>query len=208
MSKENRFQYEYRSNASRLHKAVGDVLRNDSFFKNFPNYQEYPVNRINKNYYSGSHKFDWVIPKLFLVIECHGKQHYEVVDFGGGAESAIDSFQETKFRDKSKKDAALAAGWRYLVVPYTDEDKVNGQYLYKKYKEADIELSKTQLLVSVNHVENHTRLELANEEVKRYRKEQRRKYLESPAHKKELERAREYRREQYQRLKGIKHGSR
>ena len=60
--KRTRFQHQYRKNASKLHKEVGDILRDSKILGHQEIYQEYPVNRVNKHYRNSSHHFDWVVP--------------------------------------------------------------------------------------------------------------------------------------------------
>ena len=50
MAKSSRFKHEYRSNASKLHKGVGDIVRSHALLKNYKAYQEY-VKTIKKEIY-------------------------------------------------------------------------------------------------------------------------------------------------------------
>jgi hypothetical protein len=133
--KTSRFQKEYRSNASALHKSVGDCLRDSDIFSNYQIYQEYPVQKVNPDYPVSSHHFDWCIPALFLVIECHGEQHYEPVRFGGiTEEEATSNFLHQKHRDNMKMDAAIKAGYTYLAIPYNDANQINEDYIWFSYQ--------------------------------------------------------------------------
>lgn len=207
--KTSRFRFKYRKNASKLHKAVGEILRNNKSLGIQETYQEYPVSRVNKTYRNNRHHFDWVIPHIHLVIECHGEQHYRPVAFDGNAEKAISDFRSLKARDAKKKEAALSANFNYVEVSYSllkklDEDKLMelievGQEQLDRYNE---EQEKSD--------DNRT-LQLADkfkEEQKSKAKEARKHYLSSDRHKDELQKAREYRKKQYRRLKELKDGSR
>lgn len=207
MAKTSRFKYQYRKNASKLHRAVGDVLRSKSF-ANYQAYQEYPVNKVNPRFSSGAHKFDWVVPALKVVIECHGRQHYEVATFGAEVEDAIQAFRDTQARDETKKNAALAAGWRYVVVSYREMNKVTPRLIFDKIKEAETELGAWKLEHYNDTDEIPTTHELAKERQQARTRQQRRKYLGSDAHRRNLERARQARQEQYRRLKELKDGRR
>ena len=66
----------YRKNASELHRAIGNILLSkEGPFSLYKIHQEYPVHKINPNFKSKRHKFDWVILDLSVVIEGHGQQH-------------------------------------------------------------------------------------------------------------------------------------
>lgn len=134
--KSHRFKSAYRAKASNLHKAVGDALRDPSGpFAGHRTYQEYPVNRVDPSFFSGAYKFDWVDLDAKLVIECHGKQHYEPTDFGGrGLKQAEENFAFIRASDESKKDAALRAGWTYVVIPYWDQALIDPGYLWSRYQ--------------------------------------------------------------------------
>jgi very-short-patch-repair endonuclease len=208
--KNKRFQHKYRENASNLHKAVGDCLRESELFGTQEIYQEYPVNKVNPKYANGRHKFDWVLPTIKLVVECHGQQHYKVVNFGYDTiEEAIDAFRDCKSRDNSKMDAALDAGYTYIVIPYTALKTINDQMIYDQYQLGQ------QDLIRYNE-ENAERRRLEKEvednvlaktlaEAKRIKEhEARQRHLSSRVHKEKLKEAREFRKKRYRRLKELK----
>ena len=210
--KNSRFKFEYRKNASKLHRCVGDILRDSPTFGHHEIYQEYPVNRINEDYPHGSHHFDWAIPKLNVVIECHGMQHYKVVRFGGTTEDAISAFKDTQRRDKMKKEAAQAAGFTYIEIPY---------YLEKELSEAKIlEILAKAKQETEDYLEAHKEVIKAREESKAEmlveqlaeRKKQHERdlyaqYKDSKYHQQQLRKAREYRQKRYKQLKELKNGS-
>lgn len=134
-----RFNFSYRENASKLHRKVGDILRDPKgIFSGFKVYQEYPVARIASSYGNSSHMFDWVVLDLHLVIECHGIQHYKPTSWTGEKdEKAIWDHQDIKTRDKLKKDAAESAGWAYVEIPYSDYDKIDQDYIWDLYQDAN-----------------------------------------------------------------------
>lgn len=198
--KTSRFRYSYRQNASKLHKAVGKVLRNSSILGDFEVYQEYPVDRINTNYPNSRHHFDWVVPGLNLVIEVHGAQHFKVVRFGGTQEDAEEAFLNGQTRDLAKKRAAIEAGYTYIMIPYYDIKNVSEEYIYKlielakdeqnQYTRKAYEKSKKQIF-----------LERLKEERKQKQKEARAMYLKSDEHKAKLKKASEYRKANYKKWK-------
>lgn len=201
--KSKRFQFEYRKNASKLHKAVGDYLREGLFTHHHESYQEYPVNRVNPDYPESSHHFDWVIPKMKLVIECHGIQHYQPVAFGGNYEQMEAEFNAIKRRDQQKKEAALQAGYAYMVISHHElkliDDKLflsrwdlalqEREEYHKNYEPPKPELSAKE------------RYKLAQ---KQRQRDERKKYLQSRKHMEKLEKAREYRRERYRKLRDLR----
>jgi len=176
--KSRRFRSGYRANASKLHRAVGDTLRDPaSLFAGHRVYQEYPVKLIDTSFFSGAYKFDWVDLDLKLVVECHGAQHYVPTDFGGrGSKQAEENFAFVQASDFSKKSAALRAGWTYVVVPHWEQGLVSADYLWSKY------------------LENFNN----------FRPEKASKKEESEYKIKEKAKAREYRRQQYLRAKEFK----
>lgn len=179
--KNQRFRHSYRDSASKLHRKIGDLLRSHPAFKHHKLYQEYPVNKINSDADSRWH-FDWVIPNLKIVIEVHGQQHYKVCTFGMKVEDAIDSFHNIQRRDQLKKDAALAAGFTYIVIPYNKVNSLTGSDLLQLIKENTID--------SDDIVQTNTKPVKEQTEYK----------------KRQLEKAREYRKKRYQQLKEYKNG--
>jgi hypothetical protein len=163
--KSNRFRQSYRNNASSLHKKIGDVLR-DSIFKNYRVMQEYPLNKINPDYKNGRCKFDWVILDLAIIIEGHGEQHDRPVNFGGMTdEEAEDNFFNQKYRDNLKMNAALEAGYTYIVIPYSDIDKIDEEYIWQLYKK---------------HISDKKKINNSDkrEEIREFNREQYKKYKE------------------------------
>lgn len=201
--KDSRFKYGYRKNASKLHKTIGEILRTHESFKNYNSFQEYPVNKVNKNYQYSDHHFDWVIPTLKIVIECHGKQHYEAVNFGGMSnEDAVSAHTDTVYRDKLKKTAAQKAGYTYIEIPYTLQNKLTGEllleFLNKEIKED-------------NEVDDGNQRQVDNsiqQSKKVFLRRQRDTYLESEKHRDNLQKARQRRHENYLNKKSIKETNR
>lgn len=202
--KNSRFQYEYRASASKLHRAVGDCLRLSSM-KHYEIYQEYPVVRVNKSYDKSSHHFDWVIPRLSIVIECHGKQHYTPVAFDGDYDKAVDGFQALKDRDAAKKEAALAAGFSYVEISYSDIKRIDEQFILDKIKVAQLELTQYDIEhESEIEEEQHGLAEILAEKKKATDKQRRKDFLSSDRHREDLKRARQYQRKRYRQLKELK----
>lgn len=133
--KTSRFRESYRSNASKLHRAVGDILK-QAPFANFKIFQEYPTSRVNPACTNKRLHFDWVVLDLKLVIECHGEFHYQPVKMSGKMtdEEAQQAFKELKQRDELKYNFAVAAGFIYVVIPYTEVKIVSATYLLSRIR--------------------------------------------------------------------------
>jgi len=185
MAKQSRLKKEYRSNASKLHKAVGDMLHASPIFSNYRIYQEYPVNMISPYFDSGREKFDWVIMDLMIVIECHGEQHYKPVCFGGmPKEEAEAKYKEQVMRDLKKKMAIQKAGWTYVVFKYDEKDISVGSLMVKVATEGDRQdVAQDRNMVS--------------QQVKQKKKPKQ----NDDYHKEQVKKAKEYRKQQYRKYK-------
>lgn len=194
--KNKRFQYEYRKSASSLHRTVGEVLRNTEAFKHHKIYQEYPVNKVNPNYTNAKHRFDWVIPDLKLVIECHGIQHSVPIAFiDEDVLETVEKYREGIRRDKEKEEAARQAGYLYIVVDYTEEKTIDSTGLLAK-------------IYAEKYFNDYHKVELnehpAMSKYKEMAKKKRKEYLASETHKEKLKKARKYNKERYRKLKEFK----
>ena len=67
----------------------------------------------------GIHYFDFYIPDYNLVLEYHGRQHYEFVSHFHGTE---ENFQYRLLKDKIKKETALSQNLNYVSISYYIED--------------------------------------------------------------------------------------
>ena len=114
----------YRDSASKLHKALGTILKQHPKLRGFRTCQEY---RIPHSRYH----IDWFILDLSLAIEVHGEQHYKPVRFGGRSEQeARDAFELQQIADIEKKNYCRLNGWRYLAFRYNE--KLDAEYVVKK----------------------------------------------------------------------------
>ena len=173
--KQTKYQYAYRSNSSKLHLKVGEVLRNpNNSFSNFRIYQEYPVKSLVSTYSNSRHRFDWVILDLQLVIECHGKQHFVKADFGGKRDgSEVDNLKAIQERDLQKKNAAIEAGYTYIVIPYSDIKIIDEKYIWDLYEQE----KNTQPFIEETKIEKVNLYKEKQKELARlYRQKQYQKY--------------------------------
>jgi hypothetical protein len=106
---------------SSYHKKVGELLKS-SIFKHYKIVEEYPVYKINPDWYSRRHRFDWVIKDLFVVIEVHGEQHYSTVRWSKETcqDEADAKLESNQANDHRKQQAALDAGYTYISIPHWD----------------------------------------------------------------------------------------
>lgn len=199
--KNHRFQWKYRNSASKLHCTVGDCLRTSPLLQNHEIYQEYPVNRVNTTYKESSHHFDWVIPGLRVVIECHGKQHNEPVAFDGNYENAIESFYTLQKRDQLKKVAALNAGYRYIEIQYNEIKEISEKFIMDKLDIANLELEQYNIYYRETEEVEDGLVDVLAKERKNWAREKRREFLSSEKHRRDLEKARDLRRRRYREFK-------
>jgi len=166
-----------RRKKSKGHILIGELLS----FCNFKYAEEVPVSKINPNSTLRGW-FDWVILDLKCVIEVHGRQHYEAVDFSGkDAEGAVMKYNEQKLQDAAKQRAAAEGGWGYLAIPYIALKDLSEEDLFVMVKEAVD-------LIAAPCSEWQASLPPACEEYKEFQKQ----------------RAKKYRKEQYLRQKALK----
>ena len=110
-----------------------DIFRNDSFFKSLSCYQEVPVADLVPCYSSRQHRVDWYLDEFRTVIELHGKQHYELVNFSNKPYlEAERDFNNIKFRDNLKKTALIEAGYEYIEISFKDKKKLNAEFIKNK----------------------------------------------------------------------------
>jgi len=165
-------------------------------FQSYQVYQEYPVNKVCTTYPDGSHKFDWVVLGINLVVECHGKQHYHVQNFGMSNDKAVESFEGIKKRDEAKRQAAINAGFKYLIISYKQEKDLTAQKLLDLIKRIP-----DAQPVTDKKLYQEKRTFTPNSSYKEKQKEIHEEYLKSEEHQLMLKQARENRREQYKRDK-------
>jgi very-short-patch-repair endonuclease len=117
-------QFKQLPNQSQFHERTRQLLC-QGMFKSFKAYQEVPVDQIC-DYDNGSHRFDWYIPDLNVVIELHGEQHYKPTNRGNiSYNKALQEFENGRMRDSAKKQAAIESGIKYVEIPYSLAHKLD-----------------------------------------------------------------------------------
>lgn len=123
-------QFELIDSASNFHNAVRKVFINDPFFRNLGCYQEVPLADLCDGFSSGSLFVDWYLHELQAVLELHGKQHYDMVNFGNKSYSdAMRDFREIQYRDSLKQMTLEKAGYDFHIIPYTMKGKIDASLL-------------------------------------------------------------------------------
>lgn len=78
---------------------------------------QYERQKYFKTWNIGIHYFDFYLPEYFLVIEYHGKQHYEFNPYFHRCE---ENFFYSQEKDLEKKNAAINNGINYFSIKYTN----------------------------------------------------------------------------------------
>ena len=111
---------------SKGEEKIGKVLKeNNIFFKT-----QYSFNDLKKE---NLLRFDFAIfenGKLVYLIEYQGEQHYIPYHF-----DTQERFEKRLEYDNAKKEYCKQNHIPLIIIPYTDFDKINIQYLNKKYQE-------------------------------------------------------------------------
>jgi very-short-patch-repair endonuclease len=68
------------------------------------------------------YRFDFAVPQYKILIEFHGVQHYEAVNFGSTKRNAQELFEYGQKRDKAKEKIAKDYGYELIIIPYTLKD--------------------------------------------------------------------------------------
>lgn len=123
-------QFDLTESASLFHNEVRDIFANDLFFKHLHCFQEVPVSGIVTGYQYNNHHVDWYIDELGTVLELHGRQHYNITNFGNSPyHKAKSDFHQMQHRDNLKKTAIEEAGLEYREVSYKLSGKLDGKTL-------------------------------------------------------------------------------
>lgn len=124
-------QYYLLESASAFHNKVREIFISDPFFKQLNCFQEVPVKALVESYSNSLDAVDWYIDEFSLIIELHGKQHYQMQSFGS-KDSVFNqkkNFYNIKYRDNRKKTSLINAGYSFIEISYKDIKKIDSQYL-------------------------------------------------------------------------------
>lgn len=101
---------------SKILEQLGLPFEKEYTFKDLISDNNYPL------------RFDFYIPKLNILIEYQGKQHYVPADFFGG-ELGLKDLQK---RDRQKLEYCKMHNLKLIIIPYTDFSKLNTSYLNER----------------------------------------------------------------------------
>ncbi len=99
--------------SSRGEMFISDFLKN----KNIEFKVEFTFDECRSEY-NRQYRFDFYITEFNLVIEYHGRHHYQAIDHFGGEKT----FQEVKKRDEIKEKFILNNGIKFIAIPYWHYD--------------------------------------------------------------------------------------
>ena len=124
-------QYFHYENASNFHNKVREIFITDKFFKQLNCFQEVPVKDLAPSYPNRYDAIDWYIDELNVILELHGKQHYQMQSCGSKDSYAnqVKAFNNIKFRDNRKKTFLLNSNYTYIEISYKDKSKLTAEYL-------------------------------------------------------------------------------
>jgi very-short-patch-repair endonuclease len=120
------FQPLHRTKRSALHLQVKQLLVDA-----FPGYtigEEVPVEAGGRKLF-----VDLVVKEIQLVVECHGRQHFEFVKH---FQKDVEGWKAAKGRDVAKEQAIRDAGYTFLVVRYDEANTLTPAKLLKKISKA------------------------------------------------------------------------
>lgn len=130
-------QFKVLPNQSNFHEEVRLILATYTPYSRYSCYQEVPVHELIEDYENRMHRYDFYIRELNLIIEVHGRQHYEQVSFGKiSYDAAAQNFQKMKNRDWQKKQAAIDNGYEYLEIHFKNRTKLDFEKFHKLVLEA------------------------------------------------------------------------
>ena len=123
-------QFQIIEGNSKFHEEVRKIFVSDSFFSKLRCFQEVPVKDLCPTYPSSSHRFDWYIEDLNMIIELHGQQHYAFSNRGNiQYEDAQRAFLKGKVRDHDKQTAITDQGLVYKIISYKEYGKLTAEKL-------------------------------------------------------------------------------
>ena len=121
-NKENKYNFRknkkrrYQENKSSLHSKTRELLK--ELFPRLSIYEEVTLPGSKRVGRSSLLYADFFIPELMLIVEVHGKQHYEYCSF---FHKDVMDFLKSKKRDSDKSDWCLMNDIKIVTLPYNEE---------------------------------------------------------------------------------------
>lgn len=132
----NRSSQPERGRASSLHKKVFTLLR--QAFPTFTILEEQSL-KVEVRGRKTTVFTDILVREMNVVIECHGRQHYEFVEH---FHQTRDAFARSLERDRAKAQEVEEAGMTYVVVRFDEETTLTITTLIEKITQAITEASR------------------------------------------------------------------
>lgn len=85
--------------------------------------------------------FDFYLPQQNILIEYDGRQHFEVVTFGGTEEEALINFENAQTNDKIKNKYCKKNNIKLIRIPYWEIDNI------KQVLDRELKLNQKQALI-------------------------------------------------------------
>jgi hypothetical protein len=148
-------------------------------------------------------RLDIFIPELNLAFEFDGEQHFKKIAYFHMTDNDLSHIQ---YLDELKDKKCLEYGISLIRIRFDEE--LNSNLVLSKIKKigygnGSIELDDIKL--TDGYLSEYTKNnKIRKEKISQYRKESRQRYLSSDGHEQALKKAKEYRREQYKRMKELK----
>lgn len=106
-----------RRNGSAFERKVDEILTNNNItFEREVTFDELKYEETNQH-----PRYDFLLPQYNCIIELHGEQHYKE---GRGFFKQKLSLEDTKARDAIKQSWAIQNGYKYIVIPYTQQNNI------------------------------------------------------------------------------------
>lgn len=168
--------------------------------------QLYPTYTIKEQFCVGEKlKLDFFIYELNIGYEYDGEQHSKYNKY---FHQSYSDFQDSINRDRQKEILCENLGINIVRIDFTEELSI--ELVQQKTHQTDVGIGSLELEEAKQYggVYSKTTIDALKyqEETKILQKIRRKEYLKSEQHKQQLNRAREYRKQKYQRLKELKDG--
>lgn len=129
----------------------------------------FPNKLVEQEHYIQGFRYDVFVPHIPLVLEYHGRQHFEYVDF---FHTNQEGFLDMQLRDKQKEELCEEHGIAYAVFRYDEELDLDSVYEAVKWAMETVDEDAAPPKTYEERVQEHRRERNREryQEAKRYRK--------------------------------------